>query len=196
MVVGYAMLFLSFGWSMGSLAMGRAVNRLGRKPIALAGGLLMAAGAFCCLGFTNSSPLLWCFAVFMVIGLGMGSITLSTLLIVQDSLGPEHLGAATSFHQFARTLGGTVGVGLCGSLVFTRLTRAGGQTLPPSFSEGIQGSLARIFQPEFQASVSPGMSLKMLHAAVLEGVGVAFLCVAFMSCISLVLAFFSAAGKK
>ena len=195
MVVGYAMLFLSLGWSMGSLVMGRAVNRLGRRPIALAGGLLMAAGAICCLGFTGDSFLAWCFAVFMVIGLGMGSITLSTLLIVQDSLGTEHLGAATSFHQFARTLGGTVGVGLCGSLVFARLTRAGGAALPQGFSEGIQGSLARIFEPQFQASVSPAV-LEALHRAVLEGVGVAFWAVAVMSCVSLALGFFLPSEKR
>ncbi len=189
MVVGYAMLFLSLGWSVGSLAMGRTVNLIGKKRASAAGALLMTAGALCCTGFSNETSLFWCFAVFMGIGLGMGCVTLSTLLIVQDSLGSEHLGATTSFHQFARTLGGTVGVGICGSLVFARLTAAGGLALPQGVSEGLQGSLARIFQPEFQAAMDAD-ALAVLHHAVLDGVGLAFVSVAIMAGIGFALSFF------
>lgn len=186
MVVGYAMLSLSLGWSMGSLALGRTVNMIGRKRAAAGGGLLMTLGTLCCLGFSQDTALAWCFTVFFIIGLGMGAITLSTLLVVQDSLGPAHLGAATSFHQFVRTLGGTVGVGLCGSLVFARLRGIDEGLLSGGLSEGLQGSLARIFQPEFQAAVPPE-TLEILHQAVLDGVGTAFAAAGAVSAVSLAL---------
>ena len=188
MVVGYAMLFLSLGWSLGSLALGRTVNWIGKKRAAAGGAFFMTAGALCCTGFSHETALAWCFVVFLGVGLGMGSVTLSTLLIVQDTLGSEHLGAATSFHQFARTLGGTVGVGICGSLVFTRLTQAGSVSLPGGLSEGLHGSLARIFQPQFQAAMPPE-ALAILHRAVLDGVGLAFVAVAVMAALGLALSF-------
>jgi EmrB/QacA subfamily drug resistance transporter len=195
MTVGYAMLFLSLGWSVGSLAMGRTLNRVGQKPAAAGGALLMTLGALCCTGFSQDSSLAWCFAVFLFIGLGMGGVTLSTLIIVQNSLGDEHLGAATSFHQFARTLGGTVGVGICGSLVFARLTRAGGIALPQGLSEGLHGSLAQIFQPTFQAAM-PQDALMVLHRAVLDGVGLAFVAASATAFLCLVLSIFLPANEK
>lgn len=185
MVVGYAMLFLSLGWSGGSLAMGRVVNGFGRKNAAIAGGVLMTAGTLLCLGFDSNSSLAWCFAVFLVTGVGMGFISLSTLLIVQNSLEPKHLGAATSLHQFARTLGGTVGVGICGSLVYSALLTAGAI---PELSQGFQESLSQIFHADFRAALDPAV-LDALESALLSGVHGAFWVAASAAAVSLVLSF-------
>jgi len=110
------MLSLSLGWSLGSLFIGRIMDRVGCRRATLAGVIFMVAGAGLTLGFSRTTSMTTCFMVFQVVGLGMGLVTLSTLLIVQDSLKPENLGVATSFHQFSRTLGGTIGVGVCGGV--------------------------------------------------------------------------------
>ncbi len=206
MVVGYAMLSLSLGWSVGSLAMGRTVDRFGAKKASITGALLVVAGAMLCLGFGLETEVFYCFFVFIVIGLGMGFISLSTLLIVQDSVGPEDLGMATSFHQFSRTLGGTVGVGVCGGVVTARLFKGlenGGPELSAALSkEGggemmtqLRESLAHLFQPEFQAQM-PARTLEILQNAVLDGVGAAFTIVAVVSVICLILGFFLPREKE
>ena len=192
MVVGYAMLSLSLGWSLGSLAMGRVVNLFGGKNASLAGSLLMMAGAFLCLGFDRGTSLYYCFFVFILTGLGMGFITLSTLLIVQDSVPPKDLGIATSFHQFARTLGGTVGVGICGAVVTSRLFK-GLETqelgMPAEMANQIRDSIAQLFQPEFQAQIPPTI-LDLLKNAVLEGVWAAFAVVATVTVLGFLLSVF------
>ncbi len=81
----------------------------------------MAAGSALTLGFNLSTTMVQAFTVFFVLGLGMGFITLSTLILVQESLPSKDLGVATSFHQFSRTFGGTIGVGICGGLATSGL---------------------------------------------------------------------------
>jgi len=190
MVVGYAMLSLSLGWSLGSLILGRNVDRMGKKGASLAGCLLMVVGTGLCLGFNRDTQLVYCFFVFIIIGLGMGSITLSTLLIVQDSVEPKDLGVATSLHQFARTLGGTIGVGICGGVMTSRLFRGmEGSGLSREMAGQLKESMTHLFQPEFRASI-PAQTLDLLQNAVLDGVWAAFAVTAVVAVIGLILAGF------
>ena len=124
MQVGTAMLSLSFGWSMGSLFLGRFVDRSGKRATSLAGGVLLVAGSGGTLLITAQSGMLVQAALFLLVGVGMGFVTLSTLLVVQSSVPPADLGMATGTHQYARSLGGTVGVGVCGGLVIGRIATA------------------------------------------------------------------------
>lgn len=185
--VGYAMLSLSLGWSLGSLLIGRVMHGVGQKRATLAGVLLMVLGCGLTLGFSRTTSMSECLLVFQVVGFGMGFITLSTLLIVQDSLSPEDLGVATSFHQFSRTLGGTIGVGLCGGLVTARLLNrleAAGSRLPEDLLARLQESMENLFQAEFQALI-PREAGIILQEAVAQGVYSAFVIVFVVSLISL-----------
>jgi len=181
------MLSLSLGWSAGSLFAGRKMHWIGLKKAALIGSVLMVIGTGLTLSFSDSTPMIHCFLSFMIVGLGMGFMTLSTLLIVQNSVQPKDLGVATSFHQFARTMGGTIGVGLCGGLVTTRLInqlKTAGSHLPESLIARLQESMANLFQPEFQALIPEGMET-ILQKAVLNGVSLSFVIVFFVALISL-----------
>lgn len=157
--VGIAMLSLSLGWSLGSLALGQGIDRLGRRYTAAAGALFLLAGCGATLGFTLQSSMLSMFGVFFVIGIGMGWVSLSTLLVVQGSVPDRDLGVATASNQFARTLGGTVGVGVCGSFVavqFTHLFEIMQGTgmlehLPTELSETGLAQIESLLQPEVQA---------------------------------------------
>lgn len=190
--VGYAMLSLSLGWSLGSFMLGRMMHSVGQKMATMAGGLLMVVGTGLTLGFSRTTSMVESFLVFQVVGFGMGFITLSTLLIVQDSLRPEDLGVATSFHQFSRTLGGTIGVGLCGGVVTARLLNrleAVGSLMPKEIVTGLQDSMENLFRPEFQKLIPDG-AVKILQEAVAKGLSTAFAIIFAVSLISLALAAF------
>lgn len=185
--VGYAMLSLSLGWSAGSLLAGRKMNMLGQKRAILIGTVLLVIGTGMTLGFSRTTGMSACFTAFLVAGLGMGFVSLTTLLVVQDSAGPANLGAATSFHQFSRTMGGTIGVGLCGGIVTDRLINeltAAGQNLPEALIRKLKESMANLFQKEFQAIIPEGMEA-ILQDAVLNGVYLAFVIIFSVSIINL-----------
>ncbi len=158
MEVGLAMLSLSLGWSCGSLILGRFVAGAGSKAAAVAGGFMLLASSIMLLFFTPATTMTTCFLVFLLTGFGMGFVTLPTLLLVQASAGGENLGVATSFHQFARTLGGTVGVGVCGGVMTSGLAETlsrGAAALPEAVALRLRESTEHIFRPEFQAALAP-----------------------------------------
>jgi EmrB/QacA subfamily drug resistance transporter len=172
--VGWAMLTLSLGWSLGSLIAGRSINQLGKKRSTLLGAVCLTAGTGMTVFFSTDTAIAYCLSVFTLVGIGMGFISLSTLLVVQDSLSDADLGVATSSHQFARTLGGTVGVGACGGLVTTRLTTALSATdLPAGLMDQILQNLESIFKPQFQAQIPAG-ARAVISTAVTNGVSMVF----------------------
>jgi EmrB/QacA subfamily drug resistance transporter len=185
--VSYAMLSLSLGWSVGALAAGRKMHQIGRKRATLIGAVLLVIGTGITLMFSRTTGIGECFIAFLIVGLGMGFVSLTTLLVVQNSVDQAHLGEATSFHQFARTMGGTMGVGLCGGIVtdrlITKLTVAG-QNLPESLIQMLKESMANLFQVEFQAMV-PSNKEALLQNAVLESVYLVLVIVFIASVINL-----------
>ncbi|MFT5728901.1 MAG: EmrB/QacA subfamily drug resistance transporter [Desulforhopalus sp.] len=185
--VGYAMVSLSIGWSVGSLLAGRNMNSIGQWKMTVIGAVLVVVGTGMTLTFSLTTGMMECFVAFLIVGLGMGFVSLTTLLVVQNSVEFTDLGTATSFHQFSRTMGGTIGVGLCGGIVTDRLVSeltAAGQNLPGALIEMLKESTANLFQAEFQAMVPKGMELA-LQDAVLSSVYLAFIIVFIVSVINL-----------
>jgi EmrB/QacA subfamily drug resistance transporter len=177
MEVGLAMLSLSLGWSAGSLVLGQIVERLGSKAAALCGALMLAAGCGLTVTFSTHTTTVAFFLIFLLVGLGMGFVTLSTLLVVQSSLETSNLGVATSSHQFARTLGGTVGVGICGGVIAARLAavtdRLQASGLPADLLSRIRENTEMLFSGSIQARLSE-TSRQVLQQAAIDGVSRVF----------------------
>ena len=179
MQVGIAMLSLSLGWSAGSLILGQVANRMGIKRAAVTGAILLIAGSFLTVLFSVHTTMVTCFWVFMLTGLGMGFVTLATLVVVQNSVDVSDLGVATSSNQFARTLGGTVGVGVCGGLMNASLWRAMQGFVEDGLIPAGEGaamhtdSLDTLMQPEFQARLSESVRTSF-QAAIVGSVSIVF----------------------
>jgi EmrB/QacA subfamily drug resistance transporter len=192
MMVGAGMLSLSLGWSVGSLVLGQMLNVLRQRLSALIGALCLAGGCGACLFFTTETSMATIFFIFLLIGLGMGFVTLITLVVVQNCLDISDLGIATASHQFARTLGGTVGIGICGSFVTAKISQAGhtlvnsGLTdaIPPTLLSDIRANIENLFLPEVQALLSEN-ARTILQEAIAKGVAVVFWIVLIASLICL-----------
>jgi predicted MFS family arabinose efflux permease len=157
MQVGITMLSLSLGWSLGSLALGRFVDGAGSRQAAALGGLMLVFSSAAMLFFKPETSLFTCFLVFFLSGLGMGFVTLSTLLLVQADLSDVNLGVATSFHQFSRTLGGTIGVGICGGVVTTGLLHNlenASAVIPSTVMDLLRKNMENLLREEFRSMLS------------------------------------------
>jgi EmrB/QacA subfamily drug resistance transporter len=208
MQVGLAMLSLSFGWSMGSLFLGRFVDRSAKRTTSLAGGVFLMAGSGGTLLITGQTGMPVQALLFLLVGVGMGFVTLSTLLVVQSSVPAADLGMATGTHQYARTLGGTVGVGVCGGLVTGRIATTVARVAHGGVGDAGQGQLLQqiadnpevLLKPEI-GQLLPDHVLAALREAVIQGVNGVFwaACVAALVCMLVVAALPgrpSAAGDK
>lgn len=181
--VGLAMVSLSLGWSCGALLFGRASSEGMEKFWSIVGAAILLAGSLLTLTFDLQTSILQCSSVFLVVGVGMGFVSLATLIIVQNSVGGEDLGVVTSFHQFGRSLGGTIGVGICGGLVTTSLF--GGlsevqELLPENIVYQLRQSAENLLRPEFQSQI-PQQAVESLRHSVLAGVYSVFLVASFAS---------------
>ena len=170
--VGWVLLALSLGWSVGSWAIGGIIDRLGHKRAALMGAGILTLGCGLTLTFHRFDGLAWCFAVFLLAGVGMGFVSLATLLIVQNSVDACDLGVVTASTQLARTLGGTVGVGVCGGVLMTRLqaaleASAGGSAVFP------REEINALFHADTRAQL-PADLLEPLQHALTQGLGSVF----------------------
>ena len=184
MQVGVAMLSLSLGWSVGSLILGQVSNRLGIKRAAVMGAVLLISGCILTLMFSVQTTMVTCFWVFMLIGLGMGFVTLATLVVVQNAVDISDLGVATSSNQFARTLGGTIGVGVCGGFMNAALWRSMQALTEQGLMPANQGAAVKdggisfdaLLQPEFQNQLAEN-ARAAFHTAIADSVSIVFLIV-------------------
>lgn len=175
--VGLAMVSLSLGWSCGALFFGRTSSEGWEKLWSIVGAGILLAGSLSTLTFDLHTSMLQCFIVFLVVGIGMGFVSLSTLIIVQNSVGGKDLGVVTSFHQFGRSLGGTMGVAICGGLVTAGLFGSLSEVqklLPENLVHQLRQSAENLLRPEFQSQI-PQEAVESMHLSVFAGVYSVFL---------------------
>ncbi len=179
--VGMSILFLTLGWSLGSILTGQVLNRIRRKTMAVIGAVILTTGCGLTLTFTYQTSLTTCFGVFLVVGLGTGFVAMSTILVVQNALGESDLGVATTSNQFARSLGGTIGIGVGGGVVMAgiqtmidNLGKSGAlDQVPVEMVALLQNNVERLFQPEFQSQIIPQLQ-DALQRSVGESVALVF----------------------
>jgi EmrB/QacA subfamily drug resistance transporter len=101
---------------------GRVMSKTARyRSTAIAGALLLAAGTGFMTLMSADTPLFVPSACAALVGLGIGLTTPAHMVAVQNSVGDDRLGAATSTTQFTRKIGSTIGVAVAGGL-FTATT--------------------------------------------------------------------------
>jgi hypothetical protein len=111
----------------------------------------------------------------------MGFVGLSTILVVQNSVEASDLGVATASHQFTRSLGATVGIGICGSIftagftahLQTAASGSAGANLPAAMIGRMLSDADSILRPDVRAQLSPDV-LAQLNQAVAHGVFLVF----------------------
>jgi EmrB/QacA subfamily drug resistance transporter len=114
---GAAVGAMSLGWPVASTASGWVILRVGYQRLAVAGAGVLVAGTLMLALPPPRAGVLWASAAAAVIGVGMGLFSAPLLIVIQASVEWGRRGAATALNQFARTIGGAVGVSLMGVLL-------------------------------------------------------------------------------
>jgi EmrB/QacA subfamily drug resistance transporter len=114
---------LMLGLIVASVGSGQIVSRTGRYRIFPIAGMAILAVAMALLATLDTgSSRLTSGAYMVVLGVGIGLVMQIVVLATQNEAPAEDLGVATSTVNFFRTVGGTAGVALFGSLFTSRLT--------------------------------------------------------------------------
>ncbi|MFU8852412.1 MDR family MFS transporter [Micromonospora sp. SL1-18] len=124
---GLLLLPLMFGMLVVSLVVGRTITKTGRyRAFPIIGGVVMAVGMGLLtqleLGTSKTESSLY----MIVLGVGMGFLMQTSMLIAQNSVAQKDLGAASGAATFFRSIGGSFGVALFGAIFANRLTASAG----------------------------------------------------------------------
>jgi EmrB/QacA subfamily drug resistance transporter len=122
-VAGLQMIPLVAGIMTGAMSSGIAISKTGRyKAFPLIGIVLIVAALVSMSFVLHAHTSVWTLVPFMVLlGLGLGFNFQPVILAVQNAVSPREMGVATSSVTFFRQMGGTIGVAVFLSILFTRL---------------------------------------------------------------------------
>jgi MFS family permease len=121
-VAGFAMAAMTIGWPVAATLAPRVYLRIDYRPTALLGGALSTAGCLLLALFVGEASGIWRVAfASLVLGFGLGFISVSTVVAVQSVVDWGRRGVVTGSNMFIRTLGSAVGIAVFGSIANGRL---------------------------------------------------------------------------
>jgi EmrB/QacA subfamily drug resistance transporter len=120
---GLLLIPMMLGATATSLVSGLVTSKTGRyKILPVTGAVVMTLGLFLLTHLGPDTSRLTSALYFVVLGIGMGFLMQITSLIVQNSVGPNDMGVASSSRAFFQQIGGSIGVSLFGVVFFRHLS--------------------------------------------------------------------------
>jgi EmrB/QacA subfamily drug resistance transporter len=120
---GLLLLPMMAGMLVTSLVAGQLITRTGRYRIfPILGGVFMVVGMVLLSTLTASTGKTATSLFMVVLGMGMGFLMQTTMLISQNSVEQKDIGVASSAATFFRSIGGSFGVSLFGAIFNRSLT--------------------------------------------------------------------------
>ena len=161
---GFLMLPMILGLMIASIVSGQVIARTGvYKWFPRAGTALMALGFFWFTFATADKPVWFMMIGMFIIGLGLGQMMQTLTIAAQNSVGPRDIGVATSSSTFFRQIGGTLGVAILFSVLYTRIP----ETIAAAFSDKstLAGLQAAATDPDVVADPANKGILELLAGA-------------------------------
>ncbi|MFC7221399.1 MFS transporter [Streptomyces polyrhachis] len=162
---GVQMLPMVIGLLIASIGSGQLITRTGRwKVFPVLGTGITAVGLLLLHQLEPHSSGFAMDAYFFVFGFGLGLVMQVLVLAVQNAVGYQDLGVATSGATFFRSIGASVGVAVFGTIFTNRLTHhladaLRGKQLPPGTDQG-----ALMADPRSLAKLPPALQGDVIDA--------------------------------
>ncbi|MEV6009668.1 MFS transporter [Streptomyces sp. NPDC051976] len=162
---GVHMIPMVIGMLVSSTASGQIVSRTGRYKVFPIAGTAVTTVGLLLLHELDESTSTWVMSLyFLLFGFGLGLVMQVLVLAVQNAVGYEDLGSATSGATFFRSIGASFGVSIFGTIFANQLadklaSALAGKPLPPGFDQSrLQAD------PKGVANLPPDIKTPVLHA--------------------------------
>ncbi len=126
LVAGFTLTVMVLGWPIGATVAARNFARFGLRATLLFGAALLPVGAVAFLFMAPGVSPAVAGVGSTVMGFGMGFLSTSAIVIIQDSVGWGERGSATASNIFSRNLGSTLGATALGAVLNISLAHRGG----------------------------------------------------------------------
>jgi hypothetical protein len=151
---------MMLGVVAGTIIGGQAVSRLDGhyRLVGLIGLSLMGLGMFLLSRLSVQTPFGEAVAYTVVMGLGLGVTFPLYTIAVQNTVSRQMMGVATSSLQFFRTIGGTLGLAILGSVLNNRFAAQLVDTVPQGVKEVLSPEVLPGLARNPQALINPAAS--------------------------------------
>jgi len=140
---GFMMLPMVLGLMVASTMSGLVTSKTGKIRIFPVVGSLIMAGSLLLLSTINAdTELLHVMLIMALLGFGIGNCMQPLLIILQNAVAPQQIGVATSSATFFRQIGGTIGVAIFLSVLFSTV----GGNIAGEFKQAVH-------EPTFQSAL-------------------------------------------
>lgn len=155
----------------GSIVTGQLISRWGRYRWVGAGAMvLMVLGIFLLVQLDVSSGYGEVLRAMILVGLGIGGSMPIYTVVVQNAMPQRNLGAATSAIQFFRSMGGTIGTAILGTVLTNGYTTAFHEQIPTSVKSAIPPErLAAFDNPQVLLSAQAQAQMHQAFGAIPGG---------------------------
>lgn len=116
MEAGASLSPLLIAWVFASVIAAKLLLRMGYWHIMAGGMVLMVMGSLPLIWLDASKSWLYLWGAMIVLGLGFGFGVPAVFIAIQMQVERKWMGAATALLQFARNMGGSVGIGVMGAV--------------------------------------------------------------------------------
>ncbi len=149
--VGLVLPWLTIGWPIGAGVGGRLLLRFGFRRTIIAGMVIIVLAQFAFLLLDRDSSRALAAGSMALMGLGFGFSSVGFTISVQNSVGWSDRGVATASLQFFRSIGGSIGVAIMGTIVSMRM-----QPLFERYAaDGTTGSASALLDPSARDAFAP-----------------------------------------
>ncbi|MEV0143522.1 MULTISPECIES: MDR family MFS transporter [unclassified Nonomuraea] len=176
---GMLLLPLMFGMLGAQLITGRLISANGHyRSYPILGGALMIAGALALFPLDGDTSAALVSVLTLIIGAGMGLVMQSATLITMNSADPRDMGAASGTLTLLRTMGGSLGIALLGTLYAARVRNDLAAHLGPATADRLATKLTPALLPTLPAqaadavrlAVTGGLHVILIGAAALSAI--------------------------
>jgi EmrB/QacA subfamily drug resistance transporter len=135
-IAGLTLTTMLIGWPAGATLAARLFHRFALRRLLLTGTLFQPLGALFFIGLTPHTSALMAAMGSLVMGFGMGLISVPSLVLIQEIVDPSQRGSVTASNIFSRNFGSTLGATVLGAVLNHGLSRSG--TLAPVTSDQLR----------------------------------------------------------
>jgi MFS family permease len=138
---GFLLLPIMLGAMSVSLVVGRLITKTGRyRVFPIVGGVVMLASVLLLAQLDVDTTKTMAALYMVLLGVGLGFLMQTTVLIAQNSVEQRDMGVATSTATFFRSIGGSFGVALFGAVFANRLHDGLAARLGPEVAAGVDSA--------------------------------------------------------
>ena len=125
----FAVVWPTLAWSTAAWVSGRLQQVLRAQTVTLIGAVIIACGAVAAAAAAAATThVAWLLAATAGVGWGVGTISTSSLSLLQSRAEPHEMGRVSSAHHFIRSLGFAYGAAVAGLVMFWVVDRRTGDT--------------------------------------------------------------------